>query len=97
MPNRGGDDPNELDSAAARAEMPGPGTFEPVAPGRGVTVPETSSSPVLGVPALATGGVPYVGTGEAKRAVASARGTEALMERLRKEPNEEDTGISSGR
>jgi len=43
VPNLGGEAPNELESAAARAEMPGPVGWV-LAPGNGVTGPEVPSS-----------------------------------------------------
>lgn len=50
MPKRGGEAPRELDRAAARAEMPGPGAAEePVAPGRGFTEADLLLAPVSAV------------------------------------------------
>jgi hypothetical protein len=44
VPNLGGDVPREFDSAAARADMPGPwpGGTMGAAPGRGVMAPDAS-------------------------------------------------------
>jgi hypothetical protein len=44
VPNLGGDVPIELESAAARADTPGPATFEP-APASGVRLPDRPPSP----------------------------------------------------
>jgi hypothetical protein len=99
VPNRGGVVPIELDNAAARAETPGPAKFDP-APASGVNWLGKLSSPRAGgeeIPEM--GGVPnkWDGMGEAKRAVDSARGTDAPPNiRPRIEPGDEDIGISKG-
>lgn len=78
VPNLGGAVPKEFDKAAAKADIPGPapgpGGLAPT-PERGVEAPDPSS--VRGEMIGPTrGGVPNVcvGSGEANRAVASARG-----------------------
>jgi len=76
VPNRGGEAPIELDRAEASAEMPGPPLWEP-GPGSGERklVP-LLSSPLLGLVFWWAGETPYrwEGTGDARRAVNSARG-----------------------
>lgn len=69
--------PKEVDKAAARADLPGPEVLWP-APGSGLSLPELAVSG-LGEADLNGGGVvprALVVMGEARRAVASARGTE---------------------
>ncbi len=88
--------PNELESAAARAETPGPGTLDP-APASGAGGP-ASESFTLGCEVCCGGGVPnpWDGIGEANLAVASARGTDVLIDRLRNEPGEAGRGTGQG-
>lgn len=99
MPNLGGDDPNEFDRAAARADTPGPIALDPVGPpASGVRLPEWILSPWPAAGICCTGGVPisWAGIGEARRAVDSARGVEAMAgERPRKEPGEVDMGTAA--
>ena len=107
VPNLGGDDPYELERAAARADTPGPApgrTAEGVpAPASGVRLPGTGDDPFRGGTELgATGGVPNPREeviGEAKRAVVPARGAEVPRNfEPRYEPwGDEDTGTPKGR
>ena len=87
--------PIELESAAARAETPGPGTLDP-APASGAGGPASESFP-LGCE-VCCGGVPnpWEGIGEANLAVASARGIDVLIDRLRNEPGEAGLGTGKG-
>lgn len=84
--------PNESDNAAARAEAPGPCIFElppAPAPARGCWLSKLVASLGRGDAPRATGGVVpklLVGTGEARRAVASARGTDPTTESPRGRP-----------
>ena len=69
--------PSEVDKAAARADLPGPEALWP-GPGSGLSLPELVVSG-LGEADLSGGGVvprALAVTGEARRAVASARGTD---------------------
>ena len=97
VPKRGGLVPIELESAAARAETPGPGTLDPAAPASGAGGP-ASESFSLACEVCCGGGVPnpWEGIGEANLAVASARGTDVLIDRLRNEPGEADLGTGKG-
>ena len=98
VPNRGGEVPNELESAAARAEIPGPAGCD-AGPGSGNNGLDSFSSAAAGVGACACcdgGGTPkpFEGTGDARRAMDSWRGTEAEMDRAREEPWGDPTGMS---
>lgn len=97
VPCRGGEPPKELDKAAARADFPGPGTLWP-GPGSGLNLPELVASAGFGEADLNGGVVPrvFVGTGEAKRAVASARGTEVPNGPLREDANDDDSWAARG-
>ena len=90
VPNRGGDVPNEWDSAAARAEMPGPAVCDP-GPGNGINGLDSPSSPAAGVEMDDVPGLPD-GIGEARRAIDSARGTEVPYDRGRNEPCDGEPG-----
>ena len=104
VPKRGGDWPNELDKAAARAEIPGPGKeWLGAGPANGVKL-STLSDPIVaflfGVGICCTRGVPdrlFEGTGEARRAVEVALGTGLPDSRPRKEPGEDGIGTGNGR
>jgi hypothetical protein len=89
VPCFGGDPPSEEDKAAASADLPGPGTLWP-APGRGLSLAGDGASAMLGEDGR-TGGVLLIeGIGEARRAVASARGVE-LRPRPRKDAGEDES------
>ena len=79
VPCRGGEVPKEVDKAAARADFPGPDAIWPGPAGRGLSLPELAVSG-FGETDLNGGGVvpraALAVMGEARRAVASARGTE---------------------
>jgi hypothetical protein len=100
VPNLGGDVPSEFDRAAARAETPGPAKvgLEP-APGSGELLPDGSFATWPSVGICCTGDVPKgcVGTGEASRAVDSARESDGAVDRPRCDPGDEDMGTARGR
>lgn len=95
VPCRGGDWPIELESAAARADTPGPWALVPL-PGnwdKSSRFSARGAASGRGEPPL--GGVAPSscdGMGEARRAVKSARGTEAEIDRGRKLEGEADLG-----
>ncbi len=93
MPCLGGEAPSESESAAARAETPGPAAAVPP-PARGLKL-STPCHGFLGVDVCSSagGGVPkgWVGIGEANRAVASARGTEVPYDRPRADDGDDDS------
>lgn len=94
----------ECESAAARADMPGPGTEEwGAAPARGVKLPgelDVSIPTWFGVGICRTWGVPDVwfeGTGEASRAIEAALGTDPAEARPLLEPGDDANGTGRGR
>lgn len=98
VPCRGGEAPKDVDNAAARADFPGPGTLCP-GPGKGLNRPElVASAAGFGEVDLAGGVDPrrFVGTGEARRAVVSARGTEVPYVRFLKDAADDESCPAKG-
>ena len=91
VPKRGGEAPYVLDKAAARAETPGPAECDPAAPpGSGDNAP-SPSPPSIGIGVRVPDGCGG-GTGEARRAMLSARGIEVPNERARNELGRKEPG-----
>lgn len=90
VPKRGGEPPYVLDKAAARAETPGPADCEPAPSSR---VPASASPPPsIGIGVRVPDGGCCGGTGEARRAMLSARGIEVPKERARNELGRKEPG-----
>lgn len=103
MPNLGADWPSEFDNAAARADIPGPGTEEvDAAPARGaglwVREPSCPIWPGVGIWRIWGVSVALLeGTGEANRAIDVALVTESTRGRPLAELGEDDIGTGSAR